>query len=59
MRDVSKANKMPLILELIKCNVVKQCTSAIVWHDDDGMDLSKTVKMRLILETRMICRRYL
>ena len=50
---------MPLILELIKCNVVKQCTSAMVCHDDDGMDLSKTVKMRLILETRMICRRYL
>ena len=54
-----EANKMPLILEWIKCNVVKQCTSVIVWHYDDGMDLIKTVKMRLILETRMICRRYL
>jgi len=29
---------MPLILELMKCSVVKQGTSAIVWHDDDGSE---------------------
>ena len=58
MRDVSKANKMPLILELIKCNVVNQCTSAIVWHYNDG-SVQDAVKMRLILETMMISKRYL
>jgi len=47
---------MPLILELIKCNVVKQCTSALCGMMT--MDLSKTVRMSLIL-IMMIFKRYL
>jgi len=49
---------MPLILELMKCSVVKQGTSAMCGMMT--MDLSKdAVKMRLILDTMLLCKRYL